>query len=73
MFGDLLVYGCCDKLIAEYNLGLTELCEMSKISLIDINSVFWANDLNLLIDKDTLHPNTLGHQLVFEMVLASLI
>jgi lysophospholipase L1-like esterase len=46
---------------------------MSKISLIDINSVFWADDINLLIDKDTLHPNTLGHQLVFEMVLASLI
>jgi lysophospholipase L1-like esterase len=55
--------------IEDYNKSLTEICAQEKIELIDIYSSFtnYGNYKELFIN-DGIHPNSQGHELIFEVV-----
>ena len=53
--------------IVKYNESIKTLCDSNQIAFIDMQGLLMAEDL-----ADGLHPNTAGHQKMFERVKASL-
>ncbi len=58
--------------IDEYNAELKKLVEREKTIFIDTNSIYKNNDYLTLFDEDGLHPNSKGHELIFQAVKAEL-
>jgi lysophospholipase L1-like esterase len=52
-----------------YNKLIKKLSDNLHIKLIDVHNEFIINNVKNLLDKDGLHPNTHGHQLIFEKVV----
>lgn len=54
--------------IEMYNALLKKISEEEQVELIDINTAYKNADLAALLGDDGLHPNTKGHELIFQTV-----
>lgn len=66
------ISGRINEIIVKYNQIIKKVCDKNSINLIDIYSIFLANNFKDLLDQDGLHPNSSGHQLIFETVVKNL-
>ncbi len=62
-----------NKYISEYNNIIKSVCEKNDLIFIDVLSELQKSDYKKLLDEDGLHPNSLGHQRIFEIVRDSFI
>lgn len=64
-------YGYTDEQVEKFNQIVKDIASKNNIELIDIYSEFKSSNDELLLDG--LHPNSKGHELIFEKVKDSLI
>lgn len=57
-----------NEYIERYNQNIKRLAREENIEVIDVYDVFINSDPNTLLDEDGLHPNTQGHEIIFEQV-----
>lgn len=57
-----------NEYISSYNSTIKVLSEELKVPLIDVYSEFQTKDLKGLFVEDGLHPNDLGHEIIFNSV-----
>lgn len=58
-----------NQYVEQFNAVLAQFCQSNDMSHIDVYSEFMKYDLTTLFDADGLHPNTRGHELLFNQVL----
>lgn len=61
-----------NKYIEEYNEIIKSVCESNNLFFIDILSRINKEDHKKLFDEDGLHPNSKGHQKLFEIIKEAL-
>ncbi len=57
-----------NKFIGKYNNTVRSVCEKDNLIFIDILKEFQKSDYKSLLDEDGLHPNSLGHKKITEIV-----
>lgn len=58
-----------NKYIEAYNKIIKEITDSKGAYLVDVNSAFMDNDYKSLFSEDGLHPNEVGHQIMFNELL----
>lgn len=62
-----------NKYIEEYDKIIELVCEKNNLIFTDVLSEFKKGNYKKLLDEDGLHPNSKGHQKIFEIVRDSLL
>lgn len=57
-----------NKNIRKYNAIIKDVCKAEEIPFVDLFKSWFTNNFRELLSEDGLHPNTLGHQKIFEQV-----
>ncbi len=57
-----------NEYVGRYNAPLQTLAEKHNVPLLDVYSAFMQHDLEGLFCEDGLHPNEVGHEIIFEIV-----
>jgi lysophospholipase L1-like esterase len=63
---------CLNKYVDMYNEKLYEVAQSNSINVIEVNEIFKQNESSDLFVADGLHPNEIGHSIIFEKVKSSL-